>query len=62
MMFLLIQFIDLKARSRYKFLRFLSGLVSLPTQCHDQKSYENLLAATKETRPFAAHCKKDILE
>ena len=30
-----LQFIDFKARSRYKFLRFLSGLVSLPAQCHE---------------------------
>ena len=28
----------------------------------DQKSYENLLTAAKETRPFAMHCKKDMLE
>ena len=28
----------------------------------DQKSYENLLTAAKETRPFAAPCKKDRLE
>ena len=28
----------------------------------DQKSYENLLTAAKETRPFVAHCKKDMLE
>ena len=27
-----------------------------------QKSYENLLTAAKETRPFVAHCKKDMLE
>ena len=46
MMFLLLQLIDFKGLSRYKFLR----------------SYENLLTASKETRPFAAHCKKDMLE
>ena len=63
MIFLLLQFIDFKAQSRYKFLRFLSGLVSLPTQCQGRpKSYENLLTAVNETRPFEAHCKKDILE
>ena len=28
----------------------------------DQKSYENLLTAAKETRLFAMHCKKDMLE
>ena len=37
-MFLLLQFIDFKARSRYKFLRFLSGSVSLPMQCHVRSS------------------------
>ena len=36
MTFLLLHFIDFKARSMYKFLRFLSGLVSLPTQCHER--------------------------
>ena len=32
----MLQFIDFKARSRYKFLRFLLGLVSLPTQYHER--------------------------
>ena len=36
--------------SRYKFPRFLSGLVSLPSNItKDQKSYENLLTTAKET-------------
>ena len=42
MMLLLLKFIDFKARSRYKFLIFLT--------------------ARKETRPFAGHCKKDVLQ
>ena len=33
MMFLLRQFSSIKGQSRYKFLRFLSGLVSLSMQC-----------------------------
>ena len=36
MMLLLLQFIDFKARPWNKFLRFLLGLASLPTQCHER--------------------------
>ena len=35
--------IDFKARSRYRFLRFLSGLVSLPTQCYENTQKEKMV-------------------
>ena len=51
MMFLLLQFIAFEV------------LWVFPLNVtKDQKSYENLLTAAKETRPFVAHCKKDMLE
>ena len=68
MMLLLLQFIDFKARPWNNFLRFIIGLASLPTQCHERsKKVKSLtkifdLTAAKETRPFTAHCKKDMLK
>ena len=50
MVFLLLQFIDFKARARYKFLRLLSGLVSLPTKCHE---------GSKVLRKSSYDCKGD---
>ena len=39
------------------------GLVRLPMQCHERsKVLRKTSYGSKETRPFAAHCKKDMLE
>ena len=52
MIFLLLQLIRFKARSGYKFLRFISGLVrSFPLNVtKDQKSYGNLLTRRLQRR------------
>ena len=65
MIFLLLQLIRFKARSGYKFLRFISGLVSFPTQCYERSKVvrkSSDATAAKDTRKFAAHFKKDMLE
>ena len=63
--FLLLQFIDFKARSMYKFFDVpLRSCESSNAMSQKIKGLTKIFSVTasKETRPFAAHCKKDMLE